>query len=512
MTEADSKTERLIRAACNRVDGASLAVFRIVFGLGVAVYAIKGLVRGEVRMIFVDPEFHFSYWGFEWLKPWPGSGMYLHFAALAISGLLVAAGIAYRFSSIVLALLFSFVFLSDRTAYLNHYYLMVLLCWMMTVLPADRVFSVDRIGQSGGSTRGTTGEAQVPHWAVWLVQFHIGVPYFFGGVAKLSADWLQGQPMRMTLMQQPLVASVAEVVGTDPVVYLFAVGGMLFDLAVVPALLWRPTRNVAFCLTLGFHLTNALVFPIGVFPWLMMGATTIFFEPDWPRRLLRLQPVTPAAVEICVSRRQRIMLGMVGCYLAFHCLLPLRHLVTAGDPNWTERGHFFAWHMMLRGKRCGLRMYVTDPETGRTAPVDLRNFVTEYQFPKVGRDPEHIRQLAHMIAASVEQKRNRRVEVRAFALVSLNGRKAELLVDPTVDLASQPATWTLPAWINELHEPLLKQHWDVPLLEWEEALGMDAEAMVRVRPAEASDVRGKRTSTDTVTAGLGAMTFLHSRK
>jgi len=492
MTNDTTRAERFVNAAWKSVDGASLAAFRVVFGLGVTIYAIKSLLRGEVRMIFVEPQYHFSYWGFEWLTPWPGNGMYLHFAALALSGLLVAAGIAYRVTSVVMALLFSFIFLSDRTAYLNHYYLMVLLCWMMTVIPADRVFAVDqwsgRVGNQWAGTKDRHSIESVPAWALWLVRFHIALPYFFGGVAKLSADWLQGQPMRMTLMQQPAVADLAEIVGTDFVVYLFSIGGMLFDLAVVPLLLWRPTRKLAFCLVLGFHLTNAFVFPIGVFPWLMIGATTIFFEPDWPRRLLRTEPISAAAAPVRVSRRQRAVLAVVCGYVVFHCLVPLRHLATASHPNWTERGHFFAWHMMLRGKRCGLRMYVTSPETGQTQPVNLRRYVTEYQYPKVGRDPEHMRQLAHMIADTMEKKTGLRMQVRAFALVSLNGRRAELLVDPTVDLAQRPATWTRPAWINELTEPVRREHWDVPLLEWEQALGLDAEAIIRQRnhskPAE----------------------------
>ena len=31
---------------------------------------------------------------------------------------------------------------------------------------------------------------------------------------------------------------------------------------------------------------NASLFQIGVFPWVMIFLTTIFFAPDWPRRML----------------------------------------------------------------------------------------------------------------------------------------------------------------------------------------------------------------------------------
>ena len=295
--------------------------------------------------------------------------------------------------------------------------------------------------------------------------------------------------MRMTLSQQGWFESASQIMGSDTIIMLFAIGGLVFDLIIVPALLFHRTRMVAFCVATMFHLTNAFVFPIGVFPWLMIGATTIFFRPDWPRRLFSHQadesqtattdvspvsvyPQTPAPRELAdvtwTARQKQILAGLSLCVL-FHCVVPLRHLFTTGNPSWTERGHFFAWHMMLRGKRCGLRMYVTDKSTGQTVPADLRQYITAYQYPKVGRDPEHIRQLAHMIASSTD----RSVEVRALAIVSLNGREAELLVDPLVNLAAEGPSWTHPAWIRQLTNPLLRDHWNVPLLQWESALGID---------------------------------------
>lgn len=485
------------------VDGSSLAVFRIVFGMAMTVYAVKAIVFGEVRGIFVAPVHHFSYWGFSWLRPWPGNGMYLHFVALAVSGLLVSAGVAYRLSSVAMALLFSFVFLCERTAYLNHYYLMLLICWMLVWLPADRALSIDKLGRQD--------TVLVPAWNVWFAQFHVGLPYFFGGVAKVSADWLQGQPMRMTLASLGVTEKVAGMMPPEAVVQLFSIGGMLFDLTIVPALLWRRTRKTAFVLVLLFHLINASVFPIGVFPWLMIAATAVFFEPDWPRRFLPGSRKNAPAEPTAQTQQQRIIVSLACCYAVVHCVLPVRHFLNAGDPNWTERGHFFSWHMMLRGKRCGLRMYVTDTETGKAQSVDLRGLVTPYQFPKVGRDPEHIRQLAHLIADSVEKKTGQRMAVHAFALVSLNGRQAELLVDPTVDLASEPASWSFPAWINELRGPLLKEHWDVPLLEWENELGLDADAIVRAGRPEELNRCGNQSTAKAISSRFDELTQEQNR-
>lgn len=466
----------LQRSAFTRVDGASLAGFRIVFGLGVAAYCVKALFGGEVRGIFVDPPFHFSYWGLSWIKPWPGVGMYFHFVVMALCSGMMACGVAYRVTSVLTALLFSFVFFCDRTAYLNHYYLMVLLAWMMVFLPADRVASLHRTSEADS-------DQSIFAWQVWFVRFHVALPYFFGGVAKLNWDWLQGQPMRMTLSQQPWFDRVSELIGAETIVALFVVGGLVFDLAIVPALCWSKTRRFAFVLATGFHLTNAYVFPIGVFPWLMIGATTIFFSPAWPRQfrrqLLRQQlPTSPTALRsTSIGAPRWLCVVMVYCLL--HCLIPLRFVVLNDHPSWTERTHFFSWHMMLRGKRAGLRMYVTDRAAGETWAADLRKYITAYQYPKVSRDPEHLRQLAHIIAKHETSLSGGKLEVRAFDLVSLNGRKPQLLVDPTVNLAEERIFWRRPEWIRELSHPLRRDHWEEPLLNWELALQLSGDSIIR---------------------------------
>lgn len=489
LVSASLMKKSLVQRSLQPTDGASLAVFRFVFGLALVVYAIKAIAIGEVRGIYVDPAFHFSYWGLDWLRPWPGNGMYLHFVGIAFFAFLLAIGLLYRLSSICLAVLFTYLFSCESTGYLNHYYLVMLLCWMMAVVPADRALSIDGLNRSLPKT--------IPCWALWTVRWHIGIPYFFGGIAKLNSDWLSGQPMRMTLTSSEWFSSVATVASPELIVLLFSWGGLLFDLLIVPALIIRRTRPYAFCASLVFHLTNAFVFPIGIFPWLMIGATTIFFNPSWPRQLMKVTPVASPSADtetLVVTGRQKWFVYGLIAYAALHCLVPLRHLVTQGNPSWTECGHHFAWHMMLRGKRSALRMYVTNPATGATYKADLRNYLTAYQYPKVARDPEHIRQLAHHIAEH-EARGSTVPEVRAFSLVSLNGRKAQLLIDPAVNLAAEPAAWVHPQWIVPLKSPVRRNHWDVPLLEWETVLDIHGDDLIN------SVVFRKADSTSSKTEG-----------
>lgn len=465
------------------INGAVLTYFRVIFGLAMFGWVLKNFLSGNVATLYADPVNHFHYFGFSWVQPWPGVGMHIHFLVMGVLALLIAAGLCYRVVSVLFALAMTYVFLLDRAYYLNHYYLMVLLSWTMTVIPAERVLSFDT-ANAGRPQSGT-----VPAWSLWLLRFHIGLPYFFGGIAKINSDWLQGQPMRLTVTTREWYPYVTRFVDGDLLVAIFTWGGLLLDLLIVPALLYRRTRPLALVFGILFHLTNAWVFPIGVFPWLMIAATFVFLPPERFAWITRTTPDASASESSAktswrgLSVGQRRLTVALACYTVLHCVLPFRHLLMEGSPNWTERGHCFAWHMMLRSKAVGLRMYITDRDTGRSGTADLRRHVTDAQMMRVGRDPEHIRQLAHAIA-DFYRSRGRDVEVRALALVSLNGRRPQLIIDPSVDLSRQPASWTTPDWLLPLEEPLRHDYWDVPLMNWETALGINVEELMGIRLAD----------------------------
>ena len=126
--------------------------------------------------------------------------------------------------------------------------------------------------------------------------------------------------------------------------------------------------------------------------------------------------------------------------------------------------------MLVRGKRSALRIVATDTTTGTTGAVDLRRYVTPLQLPKVARDPRLILQLAHHVEHDLRVKGFDTVELRAIALVSLNGRKPQYLIDPTVDLVKAEAGWGPPEWIVPLRESLRKEAWSAPLSTWEQAV------------------------------------------
>jgi hypothetical protein len=447
-------------AAFVPVDIASLACFRVAFGAVMFWEVCRYFGHGWIATYYIDPGFHFTYYGFGWVRPWPGDGMYLHFAALGVAALGIAAGLRYRLCAAAFFLGFTYVFLLDQVRYLNHFYLISLVALLLVFTPVHRAASLD------AWRRPHLRSDTVPAWALWILRAQVGIPYFYGGIAKLNGDWLRGEPIRSWLAGRPDFPLIGRFFGEEWMVYTFAYGGLLLDLLVVPALMWRRTRPIAFAAALSFHGTNAVLFRIGVFPWMMMAATTIFFAPDWPRRLaswIRGGALAAAGRPALAGappgpRARRLTLAGLAAWVAVQALVPLRHLLYPGNVSWTEEGHRFAWHMKLRDKEARATFTVTDPASGRTRTVRPSTYLTRLQARRMAAHPDMILQLAHHISREERRAGRPGVEVRADALASLNGREPQPLVYPDVDLAVQPRSLAPAAWIVPLYEPLPARH------------------------------------------------------
>ena len=97
------------------VDIASLVFFRLAFG-GILLWEVwRYFANGWINSLYIAPAFHFTYYGFEWVKPWPGAGMYLHFLALGILAALVMLGMRYRVACTLLFVGLVYVLLLEKS-------------------------------------------------------------------------------------------------------------------------------------------------------------------------------------------------------------------------------------------------------------------------------------------------------------------------------------------------------------------------------------------------------------
>jgi hypothetical protein len=95
-------------------------------------------------------------------------------------------------------------------------------------------------------------------------------------------------------------------------------------------------------------------------------------------------------------------------------------------------------------------------DSDREVYVSPSRYLTSHQEREMSGQPDLILQLARRIAADFEARGYEDVEIRADALVSLNGRRAVPMIDPDVDLAQERDTVAVMRWIEPrpLEDPL----------------------------------------------------------
>ncbi len=421
------------------VDGASLGVFRIALGLSGVVAVARFFSHGWIDEYYVKPRWFFPYWGFSWVRPWPAPWMNVHYAVIALAALALAVGLRPRLASAVLALSFGYAHLCDKSNYLTHYYLVTLLAGIGAVVPWSRFASC-----APGAAPST-----VPRWALWLLRFQLGVVYVYGAIGKIGVDWLwHAQPLRTWLAANAELPLLGRLFHLRATALAFAWGGFLFDLCIAFLLSWKRTRRPAYLLVLAFHVTTALLFRIGMFPWMMIVFTPVFFDPSWPRRgRARIEAVSaqvPSGRPLSAGA-----LALLAGYALLQIAMPLRSALYPGNTLWSEEGFRFAWKVMLIEKSGELEL-VVDDRLGRRTYVDARDHLTPIQLRMVVTQPDMILQFAHFIAEDYAARGLGPVQIRAHAEVSFNARSHAPLIDPTVDLAPlhdglAPKPWIAPA-------------------------------------------------------------------
>ncbi len=427
-----------------------LVTFRIVFGLLMLLSTVRFWWRGWISSVYVTPGFHFTYTGFEWVQPLGSGGMHFLFFIIAVSALCIAAGLFYRIAAVVFFTGFTYVEMIDVTNYLNHYYFVSLVAFIMIWLPADRDYSLDVW------LRPSKRKQWVPAWTIGILRFQMAVVYVFAGLAKLNPDWLlHAQPMRIWLPAKTHLPIVGKYMYEAWVAYLFSWFGAVYDLFIVFFLLNKRTRLAAYCFVLIFHTATAIFFPgIGMFPYVMMVCSLVFFSARFHERLLSLLPfyrgrrsVVPQADAAFRYRYRRVMGVMVGVYVFLQLTIPLRFLLYPGCLFWTEEGYRFSWRVMLMEKAGTAYFTVKDKATHQSLEVNNAEFLTPLQEKMMSTQPDLILKYAHLLKKKYAARGLQNPEVYAEVYVTLNGSPSELFIDSAVNLAAEPLNWKHYTWV-----------------------------------------------------------------
>lgn len=462
---------------------APLAVFRIFFGVMMFASILRFWANGWIEKLYIQPNFFFSYYGFEWVKP-IGEFTYLFFIICGISALAVAIGLFYRIAIIAFFLSFTYIELMDKTTYLNHYYFISLLSFLLIFLPANAYFSAD-------SYRKKIVWNEVPQWTIDSIKLLLGIVYFYAGLAKLNSDWLfNAMPLKIWLPSNYDIPLLGDFLHQEWLIYAFSWSGALYDLSIPFLLLYRKTRWFAFFLVVVFHLLTRVLFPIGMFPYIMIVSATIFLEAKYHERVISFFKLVGKQISIIASKAKqsvpsednaasqrsqdreklphpysssqpylkkrfgvtgnkynKILVSILTLFFIIQLLLPFRYLLYPGELFWTEEGFRFSWRVMLIEKAGYANFKVVNGKTGERFYVDNTDFLSSFQEKQMATQPDFILEYAHFLKNHFESQGHQNIEIYVESYVALNGRRSQPYIDPSVNLVEQTESFKHKDWI-----------------------------------------------------------------
>jgi len=457
----------------------SLSLFRFFFGLLMFFSIIRFVAKGWVKDFYINPDFHFSYYGFEWVTP-IGDYTYLLFYICAISSLFVCVGFKYRISIILFFLSFTYIELMDKTYYLNHYYFISILSFLLIFLPANSSFSLDNILCKKKHNK-------IPKWTVDSIKLLVSIVYIYAAIAKMNSDWLiNAQPLQ-TWMQTKFDFSILNINLGETLFqqkwfyYFMSWGGFFYDLTIPFLLLYKKTRLFAFFLVIIFHLLTVVLFPIGMFPYIMIFSAIIFFSAHFHEKLTQTletlifkinQKIKFLNAEIKIRTIEKFTYSykktiffILSVFFLIQILLPFRYFLYPGELFWHEQGYRFSWRVMLVDKVGHATFTIQDSDNPKNSKVIESNlkFLTEYQDKQMSFQPDMILEYAHYLGDLYKNTDDNNdgiidfgenVQVFADVRVNLNGRPSQKLINPKVDLYSQKESFKNKIWILPLNDEI----------------------------------------------------------
>ena len=429
-----------------------LAIFRIGFGLMMLYSIMRFYFMGWIEKVYINPKFHFKYYGFEWI-PDLGEFTYILFFICAITSIMITLGLKYKLSIILFFCSFTYIELLEKTVYLNHYYFISILSFLLIFLPLNAAFSFDNLISN-------TKETKVPSWTIDCLKLLLAIVYIYAGIAKINTDWLiEAMPLKLWLTSKYDLPIIGEYFMQQVWVhYLMSWGGMLYDLSIPFLLLFKRTRKFGFFMVVFFHAFTRVLFPIGVFPIVMIISSLIFFDEKFHTSVINFiknllfkffKFKKREKLKVESKSTSKITMVIVLIFFVIQLIVPLRNNLYPGNIMWHEQGYRFSWRVMLMEK-IGYSTFKIEQENGRYFYVKNEDHLTSYQEKQMSFQPDFILEYAHYLGEFYKKKGMDNIKVFADSFVSLNGRKSQRFVDPDINLLEIKDSFRNKEWILPL--------------------------------------------------------------
>ncbi|MCB0738001.1 MAG: HTTM domain-containing protein [Bacteroidetes bacterium] len=410
------------------VDNAGLVAFRVLYGLILAAEAFGALATGWVTKIFVKTEFTIGFIDFQWLADLlHGPIMYLYYAILGVLGLMIAFGYKYRLATLGFFVMWWAVYLSQKSHYNNHYYLMVVLTGLMFFIDCNRFFSID-------SKQGKVEKSnQSPRWNYFIIIALLLIVYTYASINKIYPDWLEGRTIPFWFKDKADYLIIGPVLQNETVQWCVIYGGILFDGLIIPALIWKRTRWLAVAASIFFHIFNSIVFQIGVFPYMMIATLVLFLRPEDIRK--RIFKKSEAGIKPRDFSVNKPVFWTIMVFLLINIILPVRHHFIKGDVFYTEEGHRMSWRMMLRSKRGNGRLKIVDLKTNKDIIYPIKNHLRPHQYKALITQPDMVYSMVQKMKTHLAKDGYDSVAIYWGVTMSLNRGSFHEIIPDTVNLA-----------------------------------------------------------------------------
>jgi len=318
-----------------------------------------------------------------------------------------------------------------------------------------------------------------PRWHFFFIKLFIGALYFFAGLAKMDADWLNGGtavellrrwtgPTAPSFLRESIVEGLLSGPSASLVLAPIVYGGVILDTFVAFALCspWLTVRLLASLAAGAFHLTNHWLFLIESFPWVMFSTLCIFHDSAWIEYTgngIRSVLIAITAPQVSEKASRFCFLASIpfaAIFIAIHLLVPvpcgIHNIGDDGSLVWGSSCQFFNWRMMTRSVTTYSAVFrFQDPRSGRTDVVAMKS--RELGLSKEEGLPEEAinRMLFEVpmyedrvsyIARDASERANPSSndtnslpgspKVYADIWLEINGPPGQRYIDPSVDLTS----------------------------------------------------------------------------
>ena len=403
------------------VDNSGLVIFRILLGLLIMAESFGAILLGWVEAVFIQSKFTFNFIGFDFLQFLHGEKMYSYFFVMGILGLLITFGLFYRFAMTAFTLMWTAVYLIQKESYNNHYYFLILICIIMIFLPANGKLSVD------AKLFPKIKQTKIPRWMPYLLLFQLAILYFYAAIAKFYPDWLDGTFSKIILNGITQRKFFLDIFNQKWFLLFYAYAGILFDLFIMPALIWKKTRKLAIIASFGFHLFNAYTLKIGIFPFLALSFIVLLYDSIPLKIFKEEQEILPQK-----NYNTKLFVAFFLPFFIVQIFLPLRHHFIKGDVLFTEEGHRLAWRMMLRERKGVLNIKVVDKKTGVIRYHNYASELTPKQVKLLSNSPDIIWQYCQKLKNEAKKP----ISIFVECSVSINRRPYYKLIDEKRDMAT----------------------------------------------------------------------------